>query len=122
MNELDVKELMERAEGLEVENAELKRLLNTPEFLNFGKGVILEAAHQVKRWGPAHDRNKGPLDWFWLIGYLAQKVVVAQQAGDRNKALHHTISTAAVCANWHAAILRLEMPWDVDDGGGIDVR
>ena len=64
----------------------------------------IEAAHQRQRWGSEHDGGKQPLDWFWLIGYLAQKAATAQMGGDLEKAKHHTISTAAALANWHAAI------------------
>lgn len=79
-------------------------LLNLPELHDFSQGVVLEAAHQRQRWGLLHDREKTPLDWFWLIGYLAQKVVVALGVDDVEKAKHHTISTAATLNNWHAAI------------------
>lgn len=83
----------------------LDRLLNSPELLDFMKGVPLEAAHQRERWGSEHDAGKTPLDWFWLIGYLAQKAAYAQILGDSDKAKHHTISTAGALANWHAAII-----------------
>lgn len=79
-------------------------IINTPETADFMAGVPLEAAHQRERWGAAHDAGKTPEDWFWLIGYLAQKALRAQNAGDMEKAQHHTISTAAALANWHAAI------------------
>lgn len=82
----------------------LEALLNTPELENFSKGVVTEAQHQRARWGATHDAGKTDLDWFWLIGYLSQKVVHAQSQGDRDKALHHCISTAAAMANWHSAI------------------
>src|SRR5689334_16987400 len=72
----------------------LDALLNRPEVADFLKGVPLEAAHQVERWGTAHDGGKTPFDWFWLIGYLAQKAAAAAVAGDVVKAKHHTISTA----------------------------
>lgn len=84
--------------------AELRRKINTPELENFTEGVTLEALHQRERWGSTHDAGKTPADWFWLIGYLAQKALYAELAGDRDKALHHCISTAAALANWHAAI------------------
>jgi len=86
------------------ENARLREKLNTPEVNSFTDGVILEAQHQRERWGAAHDAGKGPLDWFWLIGYLAQKAADAHMSGNQDKALHHCISTAAALANWHAAI------------------
>ncbi len=79
----------------------LQALLNTPETADFMKGVPLEAAHQRERWGADHDAGKAPLDWFWLIGYLAQKAATSAIAGDAEKAKHHTISTAAALANWH---------------------
>jgi hypothetical protein len=92
------------ASGLVERIAELEAALNTPEVNSFTDGVILEAQHQRKRWGAAHDAGKGPLDWFWLIGYLAQKAADAHMSGNQDKALHHCISTAAALANWHAAI------------------
>ena len=67
-------------------------------------GVPLEATHQRQRWGSNDDAGKTPFDWFWLIGFLAQKAATAAVAGDVDKARHHTISTAAVLANWHAAL------------------
>ena len=86
------------------ENERLREALNTPEVNSFTDGVILEAQHQRERWGAAHDAGKSPLDWFWLIGYLAQKAADAHMSGNQEKALHHCISTAATLANWHAAI------------------
>lgn len=79
-------------------------IINTPETADFMAGVPIEAQHQRERWGADHDAGKAPLDWFWLIGYLAQKAATAQMSGDTEKALHHTISTGAALANWHAAI------------------
>lgn len=75
-----------------------------PETEDFFKGVPLEAAHQRARWSSAHDAGKTPADWFWLVGYLAGKCLAAHIAANREKALHHTISTAAALANWHLAI------------------
>lgn len=83
----------------------LKSLLNAPEIHDFARGVVLEAAHQRQRWGSAHDAGKTDADWFWLVGYLGGKALTAALAGNREKALHHTISTAAALANWHAALL-----------------
>lgn len=82
----------------------LHKLLNTPEFHDFLKGVPLEAAHQVQRWGSEHDAGKSCLDWFWLIGYLAQRIVEYDKAGNRDKALHHCVTTAAALMNWHSAL------------------
>lgn len=82
----------------------LRELVNTPTLHSFRDGVVLEAAHQRARWGADHDAGKAPADWFWLVGYLAGKALHAQTSGNAEKALHHTISTAAALANWHAAI------------------
>ncbi|HYD66122.1 hypothetical protein [Azospirillum sp.] len=81
--------------------AELEAQINKPETEAFMRGVPLEAAHQRERWGAAHDAGKAPLDWFWLIGYLAQKAATSAINGDVEKAKHHTISTAAALSNWH---------------------
>lgn len=114
--------------------------INNPITDNFLEGARNEAAHQVGRWGSAHDRGKTPLDWFWLIGYLSQKVVTAlQQAqllehaatgGDVDlskairechiKALHHTISTAGALLNWHAQLNGQPLDPDASMRPGID--
>jgi hypothetical protein len=84
--------------------AELEAKLNSPELHDFAQGAVLEAAHQRERWGSEHDAGKEPQDWFWVVGYLAGKALAAHIGGNTEKALHHTISTAAVLNNWHAAI------------------
>jgi hypothetical protein len=83
---------------------ELEAILNTPEVEDWAKGCRLEAAHQRERWGVDHDAGKSPFDWFWLVGYLAQKAAASAVAGDTEKAKHHTISTGAALANWHLAL------------------
>ncbi len=79
-------------------------IINTPETADFMAGVPIEASHQRERWCADHDGGKSPFDWFWLIGYLSQKAASSAVAGDAEKAMHHTISTAAALANWHAAL------------------
>lgn len=91
----------------ETENARARlraEIINTPETADFMAAVPLEAAHQRERWGSRHDAGKTPFDWFWLVGYLVQKAADAAVRGDAEKAKHHTISTAAALANWHAAL------------------
>jgi hypothetical protein len=83
---------------------ELDALINTPETEDFLQGARLEAAHQVERWGEPHDRSKSAENWYWLVGYLAGKALRAAIEGDKTKAKHHTISTAAALLNWHCAI------------------
>src|SRR5262245_61082681 len=85
-------------------NEELRELIGKPEIDNFLRAVHIEAVHQVDRWGEANDRAKRPADWFWLVGYLAGKALHAAVAGDRDKALHHCISSAAALYNWNCAI------------------
>jgi hypothetical protein len=75
--------------------------INTPEIADFLAAVENEALHQRERWGSEHDAGKEDADWFWLIGYLAGKAIRPDQSPD--KVLHHIITTAAVCLNWHAA-------------------
>lgn len=81
-------------------------IINNPYSRNFLVGVKHEAAHQRDRWGQPAERGKSAENWFWLVGYLAGKCLRAAITGDRDKALHHTISTAAACANWYEAISR----------------
>lgn len=85
---------------LTTEIERLNQLINTPHTNDWLEAVKLEAAHQIERWGTDHDAGKTPLDWFWLIGYLAQKAVMSVITGDTEKAKHHTISTGAVLLNW----------------------
>lgn len=93
-----------RCAKLQEERDALRKLIDSPELHDFARGAVLEAAHQVERWGTDHDSGKTPADWFWLVGYLAGKALHAQTSGNTEKALHHTISTAAALANWHRAI------------------
>lgn len=103
---------MREAEKLRQEHAELlervseaARAYDSPVTDDFFAGVRVEAAHQVERWGVQHDAGKAPEDWFWLLGYLGGKALHAAKTGDREKALHHTISTAAALCNWHRQIV-----------------
>lgn len=81
-------------------------MIDTPEIEDFLNGTRLEARHQIERWGDAHDRSKSAENWYWLVGYLAGKALRSAIAGDRDKALHHCISSAAALLNWHSAIRR----------------
>lgn len=98
------KDREDRVEALEAENRRMRAERDTPELHDFVKAVVLEAQHQRARWGIEHDAGKLSTDWFWLVGYLAGKVLHALSVGDAEKAKHHTISTAATLANWHAAL------------------
>ena len=89
---------------LRTEIGRLTNILNTPLYDDFIEAVRSEAAHQIWRWGKEHDEKKDPEDWFWTIGYLSGKALRAHIDHDKTKALHHTISTAAVLMHWHQAI------------------
>lgn len=80
----------------------LRAAINTPEIHDFIKAVQLEAIHQRERWGTEHDEGKSPEDWLWLIAYLGTKAAQAHRYGDSNKYLHHIVTVAAACLNWHA--------------------
>jgi hypothetical protein len=95
----------------------LDGLINSPHTAEFLEAVRTEAAHQRERWGTEHDAGKDDTDWLFLVGYLAGKAVhsgnfadgdPAELAGGfierhREKRLHHIITAAAACLNWHAA-------------------
>lgn len=89
-----------RLADAERELRELRTQLNTPHTTDFLEAVRVEAAHQRERWGVDHDAGKSDPDWFWLIGYLAGKALRPDNTPE--KRLHHIITTAAVCLNWHA--------------------
>lgn len=78
-------------------DAERYRAINTPEIHDFIVAIEREALHQRERWASDHDAGKTDADWFWLIGYLAGKAINKPE-----KKLHHIITTAAACLNWHA--------------------
>lgn len=78
--------------------------INSPVTEEFILGTRNEIVHQVHRYGTVHDRAKEPQEWYFLLGYLAGKILRAQIDGDREKALHHTISSAAMLGNWHTHI------------------
>ena len=99
----------EQIRALQTEVSRLTAILNTPLYEEFLEAVQREAAHQVFRYGAAADRQKEPQDWFWLVGFLAGKALRAHVERDKEKALHHTISSAAALMNWHAAITAEKM-------------
>jgi len=109
----------------------LHALVNTPELVDFPAAVHLEAVHQEERWGKKEQESKAAIDWFWLVGYLSGRALehdreaerlLAQVGGSdaeadrafydlqiahhREKAVHHTITTAAALNHWHASMLR----------------
>jgi len=86
------------------ERDRLDTLVNNPQTDDFLTAVRAEMAHQVERWGDAHDRGKSAENWFWLVGYLAGKALRAAITGDKPKALHHCVSAAAAAGNWFRAV------------------
>lgn len=85
---------------------ELRQERDNPGVLNFLSDAQKEAWHQRERWGEEHDAGKTDLDWFWTLGFLSQKAAQAAILEDYDKALHHTISSAAMLANWHERLKR----------------
>ena len=63
----------------------------------------MEAAFQREKWGADGDTGKAEADWFWLIGYLAGKVI--RPGASFEKKLHRIVTIAAAARNWHAAML-----------------
>lgn len=107
----------EQLKGLLFDSMEFRRLhalIHNPHTDEFIEAVKLEAAFQREHWKAEHDGGKTDADWFWLIGYLGGKALAAiglVERADlvrdvehfRSKALHHIITTAAACLNWHMA-------------------
>ncbi len=75
--------------------------VNAPEVNDFLEGARLEAEHQRQRWGTDGDTGKSPEDWLWLVAFLATKATQAARYNDRDKYLHHIVTSAAVLLNWH---------------------
>ncbi|MFY9480252.1 MAG: hypothetical protein WAQ08_21670 [Aquabacterium sp.] len=110
----------------QAERDRLLALINTPELADFDRGVQLEFAHQDVRHGAAGDDGKSSDDWILLIGVLAgkashhhreaerlQSMLVLEKHMEahqisidyhREKAAHHTITTAAALRHWHSRI------------------
>jgi len=88
-----------------IESEEYIQLINKPELNDFPKAVVLEAKHQILRWGESHDKNKSPGDWFQLVFHLMGKAAKSIYDGDTDKVKHHIITTAAVLNNFHSQIL-----------------
>ena len=99
----------QRIAELEAEVERLTRILNRPLYESFTKAVQAEAAHQGWIYPPEHDAGKTPQDWYDTLCHLAGKAGDVHHTGDRKKALHHTISSAALLLHWHQAI-RNQLP------------
>lgn len=115
----EVKRLSEALDKEKLALSNLEALMDSPEIESFTEGLVLEAAHQERRWGKSYDRSKSAEHWFWLVGHLSGKALRASIEGDKAKALHHTISSAAALFKWHLAIKADESGSGV--GADIDV-
>lgn len=82
----------------------LRELINTPHTDDFLEAVRIEAAHQRQKWKES-DALKDEPDWFWTLGALAGKALKSWKADDREKMLHHVITSAALCLNWHRHLM-----------------
>lgn len=120
-SDADRAELVVRAERAEAERDRLLALINTPRTDDFFEAVRIESAHQIERWGTEHDAGKRPEDWIALAVYLLGKATRAHYEGDRDKLLHHVITVAAVCLNWHRNATGVSTAMR-PDAGLIDAR
>lgn len=99
---------------------QLLRLIDTPELVDFSRGVHMEAVHQVQRWGADDRAGKNPYQWFWLLSQLATRALEHHKEAERiaagwgsdqgiahhrEKAAHHCITSGAVLNHWHAHVL-----------------
>lgn len=91
--------------ALEEREKTLVEIIDSPKTKDFLEAVKIEVAHQKKRWGPDHDRQKTPDDWLWALAFLATKATQAARYGDTEKYLHHIVTSAALLANWHELAL-----------------
>jgi hypothetical protein len=97
-----------RAYAAETEVARLQAILDTPILEPFVEAAVSEARHQIFRWSEEHDATKTAWDWFWTLGYLGGKAAQAALSRDWVKAKHHTVTAAALLANWHRHIVSAE--------------
>lgn len=103
-----MKEIDELVIALADEVGRLETILNTPVLEPFMQSAVGEAKHQIYRWGEVNDAKKTAWDWFWTLGYLGSKAAHAALASDWQKAKHHTVTAAAMLANWHRHICATE--------------
>lgn len=110
----------------------LRKLINTPELVDFPKAVLLESVHLEVRWGTPDREGKKPYDWHWLVAHLSGRALEHHKEADRlhaenvecgegselvtqinqkhiayhrEKAVHHCITAAAAMSHWHASML-----------------
>lgn len=103
------------------ENEGMQAVLTTPVLEPFAAAVVAEAKHQITRWGEAHDALHTPDDWLWRLAHLGTKAAMAQRNGDTDKAFHHTITAAALLANWHRHLVARRGASEVGPGKGCPV-
>lgn len=94
--------------------------LDAPNIHDFAQAIVSEAAHQRERWGTKDDAGKSPEDWLWLIAFLATKATQAMRYGDYEKYLHHIITCAAACCNWHANATGKNIEMKAGASGPVD--
>lgn len=109
----EIDRLVQENGDLRAEIDRLKKLLGTPEIVDFVEAVKREAAYQREHWGPEHDKEKTDDFWFWTLGWLAGKAVTDPHESDDKRTsverkLHRIITAAALAANWHAAVMEKE--------------
>jgi transcriptional regulator with XRE-family HTH domain len=98
----------ERIIALRQELDELKQRMNTPLLEAFDQAVTREVMAESSASRPAAEGTTSPTAWFWQLGHIAGEALQAQQAGNREAALRHTIRVGALMrqqyARWVTAI------------------
>lgn len=102
--------------------ATIREMLERPHIKDFLEAAQIEAAHQTARWGEDHDTGKSPEDWLWVVAYLTTKAIQAQRYGDHAQYMHHIITTAAACANWHRVEIERAATSQTEQDGDEDTR
>lgn len=79
-------------------------LVNNPEIEDFVKGVQLEAAHQLERWGIENEEANPPHHFVLVMAKLLGKLSTDIFDRDHEKFKHHCIAIAAEMHNIHRQV------------------
>ncbi len=93
-----------RAQGVLAELRALQAQINSPQTKDWVESSKMEAQYQLQEHGPQD--SKTPEEWVELVHYLSGKALTAFENGDREKGLHHIISTSAALLNWHRTVTK----------------
>ena len=71
---------------------------SAPVTSDFWQDCLDESRFQDERWPERHDAQKTDADWFWLVGFLAGKVM--RPGASVEKKRHRLRALAAVLEHW----------------------